>query len=754
MGFYKIKSRLKLNRLKLLILIGLFIQNLFALHTPQYIDLSKSQWEYRWSDTFPNQKIEGWQSIEYPSNPPNRNNKTNVWYRVKLPDILPKDPYVYIFSIDLISEVYFQDKKIYQFGRFDNDGHGKFEGWPWHLVKLPENSRGEYLYFRIYSDYPDIGLWGEISIASKGYHLEKMFDKDFIKLLIGAMASFIGVLIFILFLSNSFKIEFFFLGTLFLTQGIDLLLSTKVIQFYFNHPLLKQYLLAFCYFYVPVGIAAILEQFIGAGYFKIIRRIWQLHLLYIIVSFSGAIIGLYNVSSLYIYFDYIHYFFTLPILTGIILYAMYNGNRDVKIISIGFLILALSWLYSSLIAWGIISWQEHPGYIAVLICLSLFTYVVVRKVIFTQHIQKQKEEFESIFKYSKDGIAITDLKLKFLDFNDAFLEMTRDARDQLLEKNCIDLCAIEDKRSMQKVVQQVLKNGFIEGFEQVYLLKDGHYVDVNMTISLLPDKKRLLLVVKDMTESKLFERQSRLASMGEMIGNIAHQWRQPLSVISMSASGMKIKSEYDELEEKEIITYSDLIVQQTEYLSQTIDNFRDFIKENKEYQEISLLKVINQSLSLVEASMKNSYITLIHEFNDDLLITANFNELTQAFINIFNNSKDQLNEKIENVEDRFLFVSSKQKDENSLEIIIKDSGKGIDQKIIHRIFEPYFTTKHQSIGTGLGLNLVDKILRERYKGVLKVYNEEFMYNGKNYKGACFNIVLSNKNSDMGVQSGD
>ncbi|MDN5377148.1 MAG: hypothetical protein PWQ42_444, partial [Sulfurospirillum sp.] len=236
---------MKEQKIKKLIFIALmsflsFSQTLYAFSKDSFIDLSKTKWEYRWGDALPTAKEESdWRRIDFPSNPPLREGRENVWYRVVLPLDLPSDPALYIFSIDLIAEVYYNNEKIYSFGSFDAKGQGKFEGWPWHMIELPQDSAGKYLYFRVYSNYPDIGLWGEISIASKAEHLKRMLDSDLLRLSASAIALFMGFLFITGFLASSSKIELFLIGSLFFTQGLDLLLSTKIIQLYFNFPLLK-----------------------------------------------------------------------------------------------------------------------------------------------------------------------------------------------------------------------------------------------------------------------------------------------------------------------------------------------------------------------------------------------------------------------------------------------------------------------------------------------------------------------------------
>ena len=260
-----------------------------------------------------------------------------------------------------------------------------------------------------------------------------------------------------------------------------------------------------------------------------------------------------------------------------------------------------------------------------------------------------------------------------------------------------------------------------------------------MSISLLPDKQRLLLTLKDISNLKIMEEQTKLASMGEMIGNIAHQWRQPLSMITSNISGLQIRSYIGEVSNDDIDKCATDILKQANYLSSTIDNFRNFIKEEKSNSLISLKSIIENVLALVKASLKNNYITLILDVEDDIEIFADKNELVEALINIVSNSKDVLKTKKE--EDRLLFITTKKIDNNKINLLIYDSAGGIPENIIEKVFIPYFTTKHQSVGTGLGLSIVDKIIRQRHNGTISVYNKEFEYNSKSYKGACFSIVL-------------
>ncbi len=352
---------------------------------------------------------------------------------------------------------------------------------------------------------------------------------------------------------------------------------------------------------------------------------------------------------------------------------------------------------------------------------------------------EKKEEFETIFNNSKDGIAVFDLNSKFLDFNPAYLEMTGYTKEELLTKTSLELTVKEDRWKSEKAFEAVLINGYVENFEKSYLVKDDKIIVVNITLSLMPDKQRIIAFTKNVTQNKLFESQAKLASMGEMIGNIAHQWRQPLSLISTLASGISFKKEFGSLKEDEIIPSMEHIVKQTEYLSKTIDDFRNFIKGGNIEEQLNISSLFDRTSSIVGPSLKSNYIQLIQNIDPFLQIKGYGNELIQTFINIINNSKDALITD-GNIEDKYIFIDAKKID-NRCEIIIKDNGGGIMTSVIDRIFEPYFTTKHQSQGTGLGLSMSYKIITELHQGTITASNTTYKYNEKEYTGACFMIVL-------------
>jgi signal transduction histidine kinase len=249
----------------------------------------------------------------------------------------------------------------------------------------------------------------------------------------------------------------------------------------------------------------------------------------------------------------------------------------------------------------------------------------------------------------------------------------------------------------------------------------------------------VILTFVDVTQIKqkdqmLFE-QSKNASMGEMIGNIAHQWRQPLSVISTAATGMLLQKQMNQLSDDKFEEYCENINDNAQYLSKTIDDFRDFIKGETKLVEFDIQENFQKLLVLINPVAVNNNIELIVDV-ERIYIQGYPNQLLQCYINIFNNAKDAFKSHPE-IENRRIVISAK-KVKNKLEIIFEDNAGGIPKEIIGKIFDPYFTTKHQSQGTGLGLHMTYNLI-EHMRGNIVAENVHIEYKGINYTGARFTI---------------
>ena len=246
-------------------------------------------------------------------------------------------------------------------------------------------------------------------------------------------------------------------------------------------------------------------------------------------------------------------------------------------------------------------------------------------------------------------------------------------------------------------------------------------------------------IKKEIKNASLKDKQiyetAKMAQMGEMIGNIAHQWRQPLSVISTIASSIQLKQDLGILNTENIEQNMNKIVQNTTYLSETIDIFSNFIKDEKLYKEISLQDEIKVAFTIIESNLINNHIELKSNinFNNNIKINLISGELPQVIINIINNAKDIiLEKKIYKAE----ITVDLEEQEDKIIISIEDNAGGVPIDIINKIFDPYFTTKYKSNGTGLGLHMSYKIINKSLNGKLYVKNTEI--------GAKFFIELPRK----------
>jgi len=228
---------------------------------------------------------------------------------------------------------------------------------------------------------------------------------------------------------------------------------------------------------------------------------------------------------------------------------------------------------------------------------------------------------------------------------------------------------------------------------------------------------------KNREKDKQLYEHAKQAQMGEMIGNIAHQWRQPLSLISTVASGQKLKMELGIDSKEESVKELDLLNHTAQHLSQTIDIFRDFIKENKEYKKVILQDRIDYAIEIVNTTLKSKYIELINDINyeDKIEIELIEGELSQVLINVFNNAKDAFEEK--DIEKKWVKLSLENNEEN-ITITIEDNAGGIPSDVIDKIFDPYFTTKHQSQGTGIGLYMSAQIIQQHFNGSIYAKNTQ------------------------------
>lgn len=286
------------------------------------------------------------------------------------------------------------------------------------------------------------------------------------------------------------------------------------------------------------------------------------------------------------------------------------------------------------------------------------------------------------------------------------------------------------KKSLQYYKLKANNDEVIEVEEYLDLIENEITKEVSLlgTVHSLTNRIKMEKALKEKEELMLH--QSKNAAMGEMISMIAHQWRQPITAISMSANNIIANIDLEMDEKVETRSIAENIAKQTQYLSKTIDDFRNFFMQEKKTEETTFGKLFDETCTIIYASLKNSDIELRLDFDKNIMIKTYSRELLQVILNILKNAKEAFFEKdIENKQIKINIIEAKE----NIKLIIEDNAGGIPEDKLEKIFEAYYTTKKEQNGTGLGLYMSQTIVKKHLLGKIDVHNSN--------EGAVFEITL-------------
>jgi len=352
---------------------------------------------------------------------------------------------------------------------------------------------------------------------------------------------------------------------------------------------------------------------------------------------------------------------------------------------------------------------------------------------------QQKNFLNALIETSPVPFFIKNIEGNYINVNKVWSEFTGFSKEEILNKSVYD---VAPKHIADVYYNQDLKVFNLEENPQVYesqvvnkntkiiheviFYKSAFFNDEGEVAGLIGTLLDLTKIKKleeeKIKKEKLILEQSKFVQMGDMIGNIAHQWRQPLSLISTVTSGLKLDFELNKIEKENSIKNLQTVLDTVIYLSDTINQFSNFIKEDRILTKVKVQDRILEVLKILEASLKNNHININLQLNEEtpLYVELVIGQLSQVLINIITNTKDAyvINKITTN---RKIDIQSFKKD-NFAYITIEDYAGGIKEDILSQIFDPYFTTKHQYHGTGLGLYICKDIIEKHLKGKIYVQN--------------------------------
>ena len=391
---------------------------------------------------------------------------------------------------------------------------------------------------------------------------------------------------------------------------------------------------------------------------------------------------------------------------------------------------------------------------AIVLIIMLFLFLIYLYTSYLRLLKIQENKKEAILN-SQENIIVITLGNEIIDANQRLYDFfinTKDLESFKKTYKCIcstfidmqdDIYIIEKYYNGKNWAEYILANPD-KNFRVAIKNMQDKIRHFSIKCSIVKNEEFIIATFTDITQEieqiqankekdRILFQQSKIAAITDTLKNIAHQWRQPLSVISTITSGMKLQKELNILDDNEFNLSCDGIINNTNKLSTTIDNFTNFFNTDNNSTKFSLIEALENTQKFMNSILEKNSIECQFIYDSDIILDSNKNDFSQAILNILDNSVHALIT-VENIEDRFIFIEFKN---NILQI--KDSGNGIDKNIISKILEPYFTTKHQAFGIGLGLYIVNEFFVQNLGYKIDIQNVTYDYKNKNYSGLNFII---------------
>ncbi len=353
------------------------------------------------------------------------------------------------------------------------------------------------------------------------------------------------------------------------------------------------------------------------------------------------------------------------------------------------------------------------------------------------NIVHQKQIIEEIH----DSVISTDMHGDIINWNSGSEILLGYSKEEAMGQHISVLYLEEDFPILEKNIEVLKKEG--KSYSTVRLVtKSQEVLTCDLSLSLLKDENSTPIGMvgysNDITDKKKAEdiltQQARMVQMGEMFSMIAHQWRQPLNAIALTSANLKLKFDFDTFDFKrdegitqckeEFTEKLGNIEEYIETLSSTIDDFKNFYSTDKKSTLIKLEDVLEKSMDIIGVSFSKNRVNIIKKYNSNEKIMMHENEVMQVLLNILNNAQDNFLER--KTQKPSITITTQGKT-----ISICDNGGGIDDAIIDKVFDPYFSTKSDENGTGLGLYMSKTIIDEHHSGKISVQNRD--------SGACFRL---------------
>lgn len=300
---------------------------------------------------------QSWRAIDYPANPIDRGENYTVWFKTTVPDLSQfRIPALFIYSIDLMADVYLDGEKIYQHGDILNRDIKTFYGWPWHGIELPKDAAGKTLFFRVFSNYNALGFWGPVGLVDKKTLPLNIIKLGYKELVVALFSIFVALLTFAFAIIQHRAKHLLYLSAFSLASALMLISENPATQLVFNEPLVRTYLLALSYFSLPIWLALLLSSWTEGGRQRIFNLLVVIHVSYILLIMILCFLGVMELAIAFPIFDGLFAISLLAMLAVNFNTSLtYNSDRFWLIVS--FCIYAVFLLIDMLVANDVVDWS-------------------------------------------------------------------------------------------------------------------------------------------------------------------------------------------------------------------------------------------------------------------------------------------------------------------------------------------------------------------------------------------------------------
>ena len=654
-------------------------------------------WRYRWGDSPLNEagipiwidedtSSDEWQPIAYKKgvmNPPNRHGKKNLWLRVELPEGKWSDPHIFIKLVRFACEVYLGGQRIYQSEGMNEPKERNSIVPRWHIIAIESELQNETLFFNIYSDDPHIIGIEQVSVGSQSDFIQKLMANEIQLIVLGFLFIAIGLGPLLLFIGRHFvSIAKFVLersegtalrsklreekvyvafGFFAISVGMATMSNAEsLLQLFFGLPWLLFSTLVIFSFLAPVGMCMYFEQIFGAGYKSIIRRLWQIHLIYVvacIIIMSLDMLPIFYLEMFSLGF-FLLFFVTIIVLLSTSIIAAIKGRTEARIITSGFVVLGLVGLYD------IIGGAFHliPSWSEVSYPWGVFVFIFSLGLALERRFTEAHRQLQD---YSKG------LEIKVA-------ERTQD----LQEKNETLEKTLEELQSTQA---QLVQAGKMAALGK---LAAGITHEINNPVGALKSTMDVLM--------RCAAKMKKIAESGETIGEVkdSSDFQKSLNILEQN---------------------SQVALSAGDRITQIVNSLKNFTRlDETEFQRADIHEGIESTLTLIQHEIKEE-IEVVKEFGDIPRIYCYPSELNQIFMTLLTNA-------VQAIEDDGTVTIKTSADNTSVYVKISDTGKGIPSEKLETLFDLNFTTKKSRVGVGMGLSNAYNII-QKHNGEIKVESE-------------------------------